>query len=240
MPFAERVAHLAPEGAYHMLARAQALEAAGRHIVHLEIGQPDVPTFPNICRGRDPGHPGRSHPLHAVGRHPGAAPRHRRGGRRAAGPEVRPDAGGGGTGRQTGPLLPDPGAGAPRRRGDLPRPRLPDLCRHDRRGRRRGRAGAAPRGGRLLVRPGRVRRQPERPHAADHPQLARQPHRRRDAGLGRLEHIAAAAIERDIWVLSDEIYSRLGFDGVPVPSIAACPAWPSGPSSATASPRPMR
>ena len=48
MPFAERVADLAPEGAYHMLARAQALEAAGQHIVHLEIGQPDVPTFPNI------------------------------------------------------------------------------------------------------------------------------------------------------------------------------------------------
>src|SRR5512136_2950483 len=50
MPFAERVAHLAPEGAYHMLARAQALEAAGRYIVHLEIGQPDVPTFPNISQ----------------------------------------------------------------------------------------------------------------------------------------------------------------------------------------------
>ena len=48
MDFAERVTHLAPEGAYHMLARAQALEAAGRHIIHLEIGQPDVPTFANI------------------------------------------------------------------------------------------------------------------------------------------------------------------------------------------------
>ncbi|HEX9027877.1 MAG TPA: pyridoxal phosphate-dependent aminotransferase, partial [Anaerolineales bacterium] len=36
------------EGAYHMLARAQALEAQGRQIIHLEIGQPDVPTFENI------------------------------------------------------------------------------------------------------------------------------------------------------------------------------------------------
>ncbi len=46
--FADRVKNLAPEGAYHMLARAQALEAAGRTIIHLEIGQPDVPTFEHI------------------------------------------------------------------------------------------------------------------------------------------------------------------------------------------------
>ena len=48
MEFAERVANLVPEGAYHMLAKAQALEAGGRGIIHLEIGQPDVPTFENI------------------------------------------------------------------------------------------------------------------------------------------------------------------------------------------------
>ncbi len=50
MDFTERVAALAPEGAYHMLARAQALEAAGREIIHLEIGQPDHPTFTNIAQ----------------------------------------------------------------------------------------------------------------------------------------------------------------------------------------------
>ena len=50
MDFAERVIKLAPEGAYHMLARAQALEAAGKTIIHLEIGQPDVPTFENIAQ----------------------------------------------------------------------------------------------------------------------------------------------------------------------------------------------
>jgi aspartate/methionine/tyrosine aminotransferase len=38
-----------------------------------------------------------------------------------------------------------------------------------------------------------------------------------------LEHIARVAIERDIWVLSDEIYMRLAFDGCEVPSIAALP-----------------
>jgi aspartate/methionine/tyrosine aminotransferase len=31
-----------------MLGKAQALEATGREIIHLEIGQPDVPTFENI------------------------------------------------------------------------------------------------------------------------------------------------------------------------------------------------
>jgi aspartate/methionine/tyrosine aminotransferase len=41
--------HLAPEGAYFMLARAQALEASGRDIIHLEIGQPDAPTFDHIA-----------------------------------------------------------------------------------------------------------------------------------------------------------------------------------------------
>ncbi len=42
--FADRVTHLKPEGAYQVLARAQALEAAGRSIIHLEIGEPDFPT----------------------------------------------------------------------------------------------------------------------------------------------------------------------------------------------------
>jgi len=43
-PFTDRVTPLRPEGAYAVLAQAQALEAQGRKIVHLEIGQPDFPT----------------------------------------------------------------------------------------------------------------------------------------------------------------------------------------------------
>jgi len=50
MEFSDRVAKLTPEGAYFMLAKAQALEAAGREIIHLEIGQPDSPTFDNISQ----------------------------------------------------------------------------------------------------------------------------------------------------------------------------------------------
>jgi aspartate/methionine/tyrosine aminotransferase len=50
MEFTERVRQLEPEGAYFMLAKAQALEAAGRDIIHLEVGQPDVPTFENVAQ----------------------------------------------------------------------------------------------------------------------------------------------------------------------------------------------
>ncbi len=47
--FDHRTAQLSPEGAYQVLAKAQALEAQGRKIIHLEIGQPDVDTFENIA-----------------------------------------------------------------------------------------------------------------------------------------------------------------------------------------------
>jgi aspartate/methionine/tyrosine aminotransferase len=47
--FAQRITHLREEGAYAVLARAQALEAQGREIVHLEIGQPDFETYPHIA-----------------------------------------------------------------------------------------------------------------------------------------------------------------------------------------------
>ena len=48
MPFAARASHLKPEGAYQVLAKANQLEAAGREIIHFEIGQPDFDTFSNI------------------------------------------------------------------------------------------------------------------------------------------------------------------------------------------------
>jgi aspartate aminotransferase len=49
MSFAQRIAHLKAEGAYAVLARAQALEAQGREIIHLEIGQPDFETYAHIA-----------------------------------------------------------------------------------------------------------------------------------------------------------------------------------------------
>ncbi len=46
--FAERMNHIGTEGAFVVLARARALEAQGRHVVHLEIGEPDFATPDNI------------------------------------------------------------------------------------------------------------------------------------------------------------------------------------------------
>jgi aspartate aminotransferase len=46
--YAKRTHHLAPEGAYQVLAKAGQLEAQGKEIVHFEIGQPDYDTFSNV------------------------------------------------------------------------------------------------------------------------------------------------------------------------------------------------
>ena len=43
-PLARRMGRLGTETAFEVLARARALEAQGRHIVHLEIGEPDFDT----------------------------------------------------------------------------------------------------------------------------------------------------------------------------------------------------
>lgn len=50
MSFTTRTAHLKPEGAYQVLARANQLEAEGKEIIHLEIGQPDFATLENVSQ----------------------------------------------------------------------------------------------------------------------------------------------------------------------------------------------
>jgi aspartate/methionine/tyrosine aminotransferase len=45
---ARSLERLGTETAFEMLARAKALEAQGRRIIHLEIGEPDFPTAPHI------------------------------------------------------------------------------------------------------------------------------------------------------------------------------------------------
>jgi aspartate/methionine/tyrosine aminotransferase len=45
---AERMSRLGTEGAFEVLARARQLEAQGKHVVHLEIGEPDFATPDNI------------------------------------------------------------------------------------------------------------------------------------------------------------------------------------------------
>jgi aspartate aminotransferase len=45
---ARRMARLGTETAFEVLVKAKALEAKGRDIIHLEIGEPDFDTPPNI------------------------------------------------------------------------------------------------------------------------------------------------------------------------------------------------
>src|SRR5215467_2906063 len=45
---AGRMSRLASEGAFEVLERARALERQGKNVIHLEIGEPDFDTSPNI------------------------------------------------------------------------------------------------------------------------------------------------------------------------------------------------
>jgi len=222
MTFAERVTHLAAEGAYHMLARAQALEATGRRIIHLEVGQPDAPTFDNVRRAGikaiEDGFTRYTVPAgilalrEAIAEDAGL----RRGmhfspKQVVVGPGAKP-ALFFPTLALVGPgdevIYPDPGfptyaamVGVAGGRA-VPVPLLEendfsfDLDAFDRLVTDRTR----------LI----ILNSPSNPTGGVMP-------------LAALEHIAAAARERDIWVLSDEIYMRLAFDGAVAPSIATLP-----------------
>lgn len=48
MKLAQRMDRLGTETAFEVLVKARALEAQGRDVVHLEVGEPDFPTAPNI------------------------------------------------------------------------------------------------------------------------------------------------------------------------------------------------
>ncbi|MCB0726285.1 MAG: pyridoxal phosphate-dependent aminotransferase [Ignavibacteriae bacterium] len=49
MIYADRMSNLGTETAFEVLAKARKLEAEGKNIIHLEIGEPDFPTPENIC-----------------------------------------------------------------------------------------------------------------------------------------------------------------------------------------------
>src|SRR3954454_24563353 len=48
MKLADRMSRLGVESAFDVLVRAKALEAKGKTVIHLEIGEPDFPTPPHI------------------------------------------------------------------------------------------------------------------------------------------------------------------------------------------------
>src|SRR5271157_5959258 len=59
---AKRMSRLGTETAFEVLVRARALEAQGKHIIHLEIGEPDFDTPTNIVEaGVEALHQGYTH-----------------------------------------------------------------------------------------------------------------------------------------------------------------------------------
>src|SRR6516165_1051795 len=48
MKLAERMSRIGVESAFDVLVRARALEAQGRNVIHLEIGEPDFPTRSHV------------------------------------------------------------------------------------------------------------------------------------------------------------------------------------------------
>jgi aspartate aminotransferase len=224
MNFAQRVIDLESEGAYVVMARAQELEAEGRDIIHLEIGQPDFQTYPHISLS-GAGAIASGHTRYTP---PAGIPRLREviaedAGKRR-GIEVKPSEVVVGPGGKPGLFFPclaliEPGAGDqviypdpgfPTYKamievaGGVPVP-VPlmeensfsfDLKVFDQLVNERTK----------LV----VINSPANPTGGVIP-------------LEDLEHIARAAQKFDFWVLSDEIYFRLAYDGLQVPCIARIP-----------------
>jgi aspartate/methionine/tyrosine aminotransferase len=222
MSYAGRIQHLKPEGAYQVLARAQELEAQGRDIIHLEIGQPDFETFANVSlagiRAIGAGHTKYTPPSgmpslrQAIAEDAGA----RRG--MAFAPEqvvVSP-------GAKPNLFFPTLALVEPGDEVIYPNPGFPTYEAMI------GVAGGKPVPVPLLEENGFsfdleafdrcinahtkliILNAPSNPTGGTIPQAD-------------LEHIAEAAQHYDCWVLSDEIYTRIVYDGAEVLSIAALP-----------------
>jgi len=221
MEFAERVLSLEPEGAYYMLGRAQALEAEGRQIIHLEIGQPDIPTFENVAQaGIRSIQEGFTRYTASAGIMPLRQAIASDAGERR-GVEIGPEQVVLGPGAKTALFFPTLALVSPGDEVIYPNPGFPtyeamiavaggvpvpvplredqdfsfDLEAFDRLVNERTR----------MV----ILNSPSNPTGGVMP-------------LEALEHIARVARQRDIWVLSDEIYSRLVYDA-PAASIVALP-----------------
>lgn len=222
MDFSERVQNLSAEGAYHMLARAQAMEAAGRQVIHLEIGQPDFPTFASVAAA------GVAAIENGMTRYTPSA------GVTALREAIAQDAGWRrGMQFRAGQVVVAPGAKpalffpilALVQPGDeviYPDPGFPTYL-----------ASIQVAGGTPVAVP--LSEADDFSFNLDAFDAALSPRTRlvilnspgNPTGgvmpLRALEHIAEAAMRRGFWVLSDEIYSRLIFDGQAAPSIAALP-----------------
>jgi aspartate/methionine/tyrosine aminotransferase len=219
--FSERVQSLEPEGAYRMLARARAREAQGRPVWHLEIGQPDVPTFEHISRaGIEAIEEGQTRYAPVPGVEPLREAIARDAGKRR-GIEVAPSQVVVGPGTKPSLFFPTLALVQPGDEVIYPDPGFPTYA-----------AMIAVAGGAPVP----IALREEADFALDPDELEalvtrrtrmiilNSPSNPTGGVLPRdvLESIAALATRHGLWVLSDEIYSRITFEGEAV-SIASLP-----------------
>ena len=222
MEFTERVSHLAPEGAYQMLVRANEMEAEGHKIIHMEIGQPDFPTFENIVKAGtnalEEGHT-RYSPSGGLGSLRQALAEHAG---KFRGIEIHASQVVVGPGAKPALFFPTMALVHPGDEVIIPDPGFPTYSAMI------GVAGGIPIPVPLLEETDfsfdleifdslvndRTRmiilNSPSNPTGGVLPSSS-------------LDHIAQVAIKNDIWVLSDEIYARITYDDAPVISIATFP-----------------
>ena len=222
MSYASRLDNLMPEGAYAVMTRAQSLEAQGRQIIHLEIGQPDFKTFPHIVeegvRALRGGFTRYNPPL--------GIPKLRQVVASYAGEQREMDVNPNQVvilpGAKPGLFFPTLALVEPGDEVLYPDPGFPTYP-----------AMIEVAGGTPIPVPLRE----ENDFSFDleafkdlltektrlivlnspaNPTGGVMPH-------SDLEYIAQAALERDVWIISDEIYARLVYDGGSVPSIASIP-----------------
>jgi len=222
MEFTERVSHLAPEGAYQMLVRANEMEAEGHEIIHMEIGQPDFPTFENIVKAGtnalEEGHT-RYSPSGGLGSLRQVLAEHAG---KFRGIEIHASQVVVGPGAKPALFFPTMALVHPGDEVIIPDPGFPTYSAMI------GVAGGIPVQVPLLEETDfsfdleifdslvndRTRmiilNSPSNPTGGVLPPSS-------------LDHIAQVAIKNDIWVLSDEIYARITYDDAPVVSIATFP-----------------
>jgi aspartate/methionine/tyrosine aminotransferase len=224
MTFTDRVTHLKAEGAYHMMARAQALQTAGRSIIRLEAGQPDVPAPDHVTRSGigaiEAGHTRYGPPAglpalrEAIAEDAG----------RRRGIEVKASQVIIGPGAKPAMFFPTLALVRPGDEVIYPDPGFPTYAAMI------GVAGGTPVPVPLDEEHDfafNLDRFDQALSSRTRAIVLNSPSNPTGGVLSRevLEHIAAAARQRDLWIIADEIYARLAFDA-PAISIASLPGMP--------------
>ena len=223
MNYAARTSHLKAEGAYQVLARAQEMEAQGREVIHLEIGQPDFETFDNIrLAGIRAISEGRTRYTPPIGIKPLREEIARQASQRYGGAPIHPDQVVVSPGAKPNLFFPALAVIEPGDEVIYPNPGFPTYEAMIRV------AGGVPVPV-PLKEENNFSFDLEAFHrlAGEHTKLVIVNSPGNPTGgvmpMADLKEIAAAAQKFNFWVMSDEIYTRVAYDHASVPSIASLP-----------------